>query len=139
MNDDLDIAPVTLASALAWLRGDFSVGDRIADSPLDTSRPEVIFGNVLGNRSSYRAAVAIVTDLAARGCCGLVVHACGDVMPRRWQRQGAVVALRETIVWRGVTLPAARMIVPPDAFNQWLKKVRGHLPGSLGNAAHIQS
>ena len=119
--DDFDVCGITLASATAWLRGDFSVGNRVADCPqLDRSKNEVAFLNVLGNRDSYRACVAAVVAL---NCQAAVAHACGEIMLARYRRQGGLVTMTEEIHWRGETLTAARLLIPPPAFARWLAKV----------------
>ncbi len=122
---DFDIAGVTFESARDWLQGKFNVGNSIDDSPLDQSRPEIVFLNELGNRTSYRAAVAEIVRLARLGAKGVAAHAVGDLMISRYKRQGCLVALVETIQWRGVTYQAARMFSPPQAFQRWLAKIHG--------------
>ena len=121
--NDFDIAGITFASALQWLAGEFSCGDKIADCPhLDASRPEIIFCNVLGDRAAYPAAMAAVHQLARDGCKGMAIHACSPLVIKRFSRQGALVAMKEKIIWRGEIFLAARMIAPPAALAAWLKK-----------------
>ena len=140
--NDFDIAGVTFESARAWLDGKFHVGDRIADSPLDLSRCEVVFANELGNRESYRAAVAEIQRLASRGALALVAHAVGP-MVQRYQRQGGLVCGVDNITWRGERYQSARILVPPADFKAWLAKLPD-FPGVTtaeppGKVAHIQS
>ena len=124
MSPDIDIDGVTLESARLWLSGAFSVGDRLRDCRhLDFSRPEIVFANVLGNRSSYRAAVAAILALVERGARGLVAHACGPVMPERYVRLGGLVTMKEAIIWRGENMQAFRILMPEKQFFEWVKKV----------------
>lgn len=125
MTPDIDIEGVTADSAARWLRGLFHCGDKVADCPqLDRSRCEVAFLNVLGDRASYRAAVARILELEALGARCAVAHACGPVLPGRYLRQGAVIVKTEQITWRGEELTAYRMIIPPASWARWCEKMK---------------
>ena len=126
MNVENDIQGVTAASAARWVTGEFDCGDRVADCPqLDTSRIEVAFLNVMPSRSAYREAVERCVELYQGGARSAVAHAVG-MMIGRYQRQGGVTVKTEWINWHGHHHKAARMIIPPVAWQTWCEKVKGN-------------
>ena len=121
---DYDVAGVTLASAREWLAG-ARHARRACD--LDISACEVAFLNELGNRASYRAAVAAVLKLWDAGARGAIAHSCSPIMLARYQRQGGIIAYQERILWRGQELVAQRIVIPAEPFARWVAKMRAHV------------
>ena len=121
--NDFDLAGVTLASAAAWLRGEFDVPDRIADSPLDTSRCEVAFLNSVGNLASYRPACRAALDLWLRGARGMATHVVSPVFLRKYQKLGCLITRRDEIIWRGQAVQAVRLVLTPEGWRHWCEKM----------------
>lgn len=135
MDNDFDVAGVTLASARRWWRGEVSA--RLA-ADLDTSRGEVAFLNELGNRASYRNFCAAVLKLWAAGARGGIAHVVSPIILKKYLRYGALVTFTETICWRGQELPAVRMLIPADAFRRWCERM-GRTAAGKSAARQIES
>lgn len=139
---DFDIGGVTFQSAKDWIEG--KVWARHV-SDLDGSKPEVIFLNELGNRASYRNAMLATVALWDAGCRGAIAHATSPIMQARYKRQGGIVAITETAIWRGEEHTAQRIIIPPAAMLAWVNKVRsnlhptGHVPAVCGAKMEIDA
>ena len=119
--DDFDVAGVTLASAHAWATGQIYARQA---RDLDTARGEVAFLNEIGNRQSWRAAVAAAHDLWRHGARAAIAHVTNPVLLKKYQRGGGLVTFKETVNWRGKTLPAVRVFIPPAGWDAWNKKLR---------------
>lgn len=115
----MDIELVSAESARSWLRGEFFVGDRIADSPEIAFKPEVVFVNHLGD--NLARAVDRVISLAARGSSPwLVAHVANPALKKSLQARGMVVMFSEVITWQGVQMDAWRMYGNENVFANWL-------------------
>jgi len=122
---DFDVAGVTLQSALQWLAGNFYCGDRVADCPhLDKSRCQVAFLNTLGNRDSYRAAIAAALSCYRHGARGAVAHVTSPIFLKKYVKLGALVTVEEKIVWRGESLTAWRVFLPAAGWQKWVDKMQ---------------
>jgi len=116
---DFDIVGVTDASARRWLAGQVWA---TAGSDLDTSKAEAIFLNELGNRESYRAAIAKIHELYRAGAGYAIAHSCSELMTTRYLWQGGEIRQSERIDWRGETHTAHRIFIPPAALAAWIAK-----------------
>ena len=131
-----DVAGVTLASAAAWLRGEFTVGNRLRDCPhLDFSRCEIAFLNAMDNLASYRAACAAAVDLRRRGAVAAVAHIVSPVFWDKLRRHGALICHTERIFWHGQEHPAARVLIPAAGWQQWAGKIRTEHIQTLQNTS----
>jgi hypothetical protein len=140
MSSSFDIRGVTLASALAWARGE------IHDTALDASRGEIVFWNELHDLNSYRSALGEIVRLKNSGCRAMIVHACHPAVWHKLEREGSVATVKEQIVWRDAAQTARRYIVPPvvfarwtSKFEKWAEKPRVKTADVFKNVAHIES
>ncbi len=113
---DFDIRPVSLATALLWVKG------RIHDTDLDSSKQEIVFWNELLSLSAYRAALSKIAELKRAGCPAMIVHACHPAVWHKLDREGCTATFIEKIVWQGTERVARRYVVPPVVFARWVGK-----------------
>ena len=119
MFSNYDIAGVTLASATKWLKGEIFAS---STADLDTARKEIVFINEIGHKDAIEGALTEIVSLAKQGCKGCIAHAADPAMLQHLLEVGFVVALNETIVYRGQHVPASRLVCSPAVFTAWLAR-----------------
>lgn len=106
---------VTVASALAWLRGE------IDDDSVELGR-EVVFWRELEHLGEYRASLAAIARARSNGARAMIARACSQVVSQKFFREGGTVTLYEPRNYRGKPIEAVRWALPPKQFQSWTDK-----------------
>ena len=113
---DLEIYPVTGASALAWLRGE------IPDAGLIPGR-EVIYWKRLLDIRQYPAGISAAVEMFEAGARGMIIRSCNPIVSRNLVKRGCVPIVQEIVENDQGVVPGTRFIVPPDVLLAWVEKV----------------
>lgn len=113
---NLEIYPVTGASALAWLRGE------IPDAGLIPGR-EVIYWKRLLDIREYPAGISAAVDLFNAGAMGMIIRSCSPIVSRKLLKHGCVPIVEEIVENDQGRVPGTRFIVPPAVLLAWVEKV----------------
>lgn len=111
------VVPVAMHHALAWARGQLSDSDLLLHTPL---QPEGVFLVNLPSRGAYRECLRQVLHWRRKGAVFMVTRTGNPIVDDHiTQKNGGFETYRET--FRGQDTKY-RFIVPPAAFDAWLKK-----------------
>lgn len=122
MSNRYDIEAVSYDSANAWLKGQFFVGNYVAEARGISLYPkQVVFVNHIGPDKT--AALKRIRDLGDMGCDEIVAHVASPTMRTNLENRGMTVSWTETITWKGKQHTAWRMYGDKTAFSNWLAKL----------------